>query len=864
MTREVEAHLTLIEDDLRRRGLSAEEARLAACRTFGGVDSAKELHRSERSFQWIEDALQDLRYGLRSLIRNRAFTAATIVTLALGLGVNVAVFSLVYGVLLRPLPYANGDRLVVLHQQATRMNALNVSFSVKEIEDYRASSHTLDHVVEHHSMDFLLYTGDAAERVHTAVVSANFFDALGARALYGRTFVASDDAPDSDAVLILSHAYWQRRFGGDPAIVGKLFEMNDRPHRVIGVLPPLPQYPVETDVYMPTSHCPFRSAPDFIANRQSRMMTAFGVLEPGATLQEAQSDLSVIATQLEQSYPEVYRPEFGYGMKVTSLADDLTSRADLTFLLLLSAAGFVLLIACANVANLLLARLMNVKRELALRMAIGASRGRLIRQLLAESVLLSTVAGVLGVAAAPLALQTLTSFAARFTTRAAEIKLDEPVLLFGFALSVATGLVFGLGPALALSRNPAAAVREGETRSTGGRTPRVFRNGLVVAQVAVSLILLTGAGLMIRSFANLQSAEAGFQPDHLLTVRVTQDFTRYPDTPARIRLSDRLLPEVRALSSVVTAAVATSFPFNREGITNGPATARLEVEGSPESLKSPVVVDAMFVGTGYFETLGQHAVEGRTFTDFDKIDRPPIAVINETMARQLWPTESAIGKRFRRGTGPWTEVVGVVKDVREYGLQRPVRGQVYLAVAQTAGFAQNMIVRTKADPEAIIPTLRETIRKVDPLLAVDRFETMEVLRDASMASSLDMTTLLGLMAALALLISCTGIAAVMALAVNERTSELGIRMALGASRATILKTVTLSGFFLALAGVVIGVAASIGVTRWLSSLLFETSPTDPLTFAATAGLFLAVAAIACLVPARRVTSIDPLQALRRE
>jgi putative ABC transport system permease protein len=407
-------------------------------------------------------------------------------------------------------------------------------------------------------------------------------------------------------------------------------------------------------------------------------------------------------------------------------------------------------------------------------------------------------------------------------------------------------------------------VREGETRSTGGRTHRVFRNGLVVAQVAVSLVLLTGAGLMIRSFANLRSAQTGFRPDHLLTVRVTADFTRYPDTEARIKLSDRLLPEVRALGSVVTAAIATSFPFNREGIANGPASARLEVEGVPQSLKSPVVVDAMFVGTGYFETLGQRVVEGRTFTDFDKIERPPIAVINETLARQQWPTESAIGKRFRRNAGPWTEVVGVVKDVREHGLHRPVGSQIYLPVAQTGGFAQNMIVRTKADPEAIIPTLRETIREVDPLLAVDRFETMEVLRDASMASSRDMTTLLGLMAALALLISCTGIAAVMALAVNERTSEIGIRMALGASRATILKTVTLSGFFLALAGVVIGIAASVGVTHWLSSLLFETSPTDPMTFAVTAGLFLAVAAVACLVPARRVTSIDPLQALRRE
>jgi len=382
----------------------------------------------------LRETLQDVRYGVRVLVKNRGFALAAVLTLALGIGANAAIFSLVYGVLLRPLPYRNGGRLVVLHQQAAKANQPDVPFGAQEIFDYRDNSKALDAVVEHHSMNFLLLGPDWAERVNTAVVSANFFDVLGVKPVLGRTFVAADEAPNSNAVLILAYDYWKTRHGGDPDIVGKVFQMNNRPHTVIGVLPPIPQYPVENDVYMPTSQCPFRSSQRFINNRRARMMTAFGRLKPGVLLEQAQADLSTIAASLENSYPDIYPKSYGYGIRVAPLQEDLTRRARTTFLVLLGAAGFVLLIACANVANLLLARLLKLERELAIRAALGAGKARLIRQLLTESVLLSLAGGALGLALAPGALALLTKFAERFTTRAGEIHVDWPVLLFTLAI----------------------------------------------------------------------------------------------------------------------------------------------------------------------------------------------------------------------------------------------------------------------------------------------------------------------------------------------------------------------------------------------------------------------------------------------
>jgi putative ABC transport system permease protein len=808
---------------------------------------------------------QDLRYAIRTLIKNTGFTLAAIGTLALGIGANAAIFSLVYGVLLRPLPYRDGARLVVLHQEAARADLHDIPFSAKEIFDYRDLSHTLDAVVEHHTMNFLLLGPDSAERVNTAVVSANFFDVLGVKPMLGRTFVAADENHGADAVLILSYEYWKGRYGGDPNIVGRVFQMNNRPHTVIGVLPPIPQYPVSNDVYMPTSQCPFRSSPAFIANRTSRMMTAFGRVKPGVTLAAARADLSTLASQIAQANPDAYPAKAGYGIAVAPLQEDLTRRARTTFLILLSAAGLVLLIACANVANLMLARLLKIERELAVRIALGATRWRLVREHLTESLLLSLTGGALGLALAPAALAMLAKFAERFTTRSTEVKLDAPALWFTLAVSLLTGIAFGLAPALSAGRNLTARMQQGGRNTAGAQRQRA-RGVLVVAQVAVSFMLLIGAGLMIRSFVRLQSVEPGFRTDRLLTVRISPNFTRH--TGATIhQMHDEIVRRVKSVAGVESVALASNLPFDPDGIAQGPGSVDFQIEGRATS-KGEVApqVDITFVSAGYFDTLRQPVIAGRAFSEHDDPNTPFVAVINQTMAKHRWPNEDPVGRRVSFDKGKtWVKIEGVAGDVKEYGLARKVADEIYLSVDQDMqGNGNRVVVRTAADPMSVAAAVREVLHQIDPQLAVDRVNTVERLRTDSIASPRVTAILLGLFAALAMIISGCGIAASLALSVRQRTNELGVRMALGASRESIVWMVVRQGLTLAAAGAVIGTAGALALTRLLEAVLYSTSPTDAATFIAVSALFLAIALIACFIPARQVTAIDPVIALRQE
>jgi predicted permease len=807
--------------------------------------------------------IQDLRYAFRILIKNPAFSLAAVVTLALGIGANAAIFSVVYGVLLRPLPYKNGDRLVILHQKSNH-GAANVPFSVHEITDYRQQSHTLEAVVEHHTMNFLLLANDSAERVNTAVVSANFFDVLGIKPILGRTFVASDEDHGADAVLILSNEYWRGRFGADPNIVGRVFQMNNRPHTVIGVLPRIPQYPVENDVYMPTSQCPFRSSAGFIANRKARMMIAFARVKPDVPIEQVQADLSTVASSMEKANPDVYPASYGYSMQVAQLKDDLVRKGRTTFLTLLGAAGLVLLIACANVANMLLARLLKLSRELAIRSALGAGKWALVRQVLAESVLLSLGGAILGLMVAPSALALLTKFAERFTTRSGEIRMDIPVLLFTFLIAVATGVLFGLVPALSLSANSAEALKQSGGRASASRTGSRMRNALVIAQVAISFVLLIGAGLMIRSFERMMSVNPGVSVDHVLTMRLSPNFTKLapPQTTALLK---NVLQRVGAMSGVQSVALASNFPFGPNGIIGGPGAVAFQIEGRPASKgELAPLVDTTVVSSNYFDAVRQPILAGRGFTDHDDDKAPLVAVINQTMKNHRWPNEDPIGKRISFDQGQhWAQIVGIAGDVREYGLDRPVPDEVYGPMLQN-GNVGSLVVRTQADPMAMAASVRTMLHEIDSQLAVDRVKSIEQWEQESVASPRVMTVLLGLFAGLALLISAGGIAAVMGLSVTQRTSELGIRMALGASRESVVGMVLRQGLAMVAAGIALGIAGAIGLTRLLQSLLFATSPTDPATFVGVAVAFLAVAAAACFVPARQVTMIDPLMALRQE
>jgi putative ABC transport system permease protein len=826
----------------------------------------------------FESVWRDVRYGVRVLRRSPGFTLAAVVTLALGIGANTAIFSVIYGVLLRPLPYREGERLVVVRQQARLNNASSLGFSVKEFFDYRDQNKTMESMVEHHSMNFILYGRDEPERVQTGVVSSNFFDVLGVKPLLGRSFTPEDERQGGEAVLMLSHKYWQRSHGGDPAIVGRVFRMNNRPHTVVGVLPPIPEYPSESDVYMPTVNCPFRSSPQTIENRQARLLSVvFGRLRPGATLEQAQADIDTVAGNLQTTYPDNYPKNIGYAAQATGLGEALTQQARPTFLILLATTGLVLLIACANVANLNLARVLRRQPEMAMRTALGASRGRLVRQMLTESTLLSVGGGALGLLLASWGLPLLTSFAGRFTNRTAEIGIDSSVLLFALLLSVGTGLVFGLLPALSFGKGSklslAAALKEDGGRSTAAGKNRV-RAFLTVAQVAISFTLLIGAGLMLRSLIKLQQVDPGFNPENSLVMRLAPNWSRFinndPNNPNAATAQyaayyKRLLERVSRQPGVAEAAISSTYPLNPAGLTQRPNGVSVIIEGRPQDNgQAAPRLDARAVSPAYFRAAGVPLLRGRAFEESDDANAPPVSIVNEAAARHRWGNEDPVGKRVSFDNGQtWVTIVGVVGNVRQYGLDKEPSDEIYGPVAQLA-FGSFLVVKTKGDPLAASKSLRDAVHEVDNETAVDQVKTLQQALDDSVASPRLTAWLLGLFALVALVITAAGISGVMALAVTQRTREIGIRIALGASRAGIVTMIMRQGMTLVLVGLAIGVAGALALNGLVASLLYATPGADPLTFAAVSCLLVLVAGAACLIPSLRATAIDPMLTLRRE
>jgi putative ABC transport system permease protein len=867
MDDELRFYVHMRTQEYMQAGMSAEQARLQALASFGPIAYVKDRCRDIRGGGIMETLVQDLRFGVRMLLKSPGFTITALVTLALGIGANTAIFSLIYGVLLRPLPYKDGKQLVALHQKAIVPQTVDLGFSVSEIFDYRDQNQTLDAVVEHHSMYFVLYGGEEPLRVQTGVVSANFFDVLGVKPILGRTFLPDDEKAGVEAVLILSNKFWKESQGGDPNIIGKVFQMNNRPHTVIGVLPDIPQFPW-TDVYMPTNQCPFRSSPEMIRDRDMRMMTAFGRLRPNVKLAQAQADLDRIADNLRRAYPASYPKDSGYAASAALLQDELTHEARPTFLLLLAMAGLVLLIASANVANLCLARLTSRSREIAVRTALGASRPRLMQQLLTESTFLALIGGTLGLVIAKLGLPLLVKFAEMFTTRTTEIKIDTSVLLFTMIVSVGTGVLFGLIPALfgqeRRRKGLAGALKEGTSRGSSGRRHRA-RGVLVVAQVALSFILLVGAGLMIRSFIKLQQVNPGFDPDKVLVLRLAPSFTKYTTNDQYNGLFDRFMDSVKRVPGVQVAALGSGYPLNPVAIKAGPNTVGIQLEGHPiPEGQTPPQIDPHTVTPDYFNVIGTPLITGRAFTDSDNQKAPSVAIVNQSAASHRWADEDPIGRRLTLDNGKtWTTIVGIVGDVKQYGLDHPAVDEIYLPVAQSpnAGF---LLVKTFAEPTALSGSLRSALHDVDPQMAVDRIQTLQAVRASSIASPKLTAVLLSLFAGLAVLITAAGIAGVIALSVSQRTSEIGIRMALGASRNRVLGMVVSQGMLLILVGLATGVAGALLLTKLMAGLLFSVPATDLTTFLMVSLSLSGVAALACFIPARRVTSIDPINALRSE
>jgi putative ABC transport system permease protein len=859
---EIREHLLQLEERFVRQGMSREDARSAARRSFGGVEQLKEIRRDHLSFVWLDHFGRDVRFAVRSLSKNLGFSIVALLTLALGIGANTAIFSVINGVVLQPLPYSKGDELILVRQQLPVVGVEQMRFSVHDIEDYRNQNSTFSALVEYHEMSFVLLGQPEPERVQTGVVSWNFFDVLGVKPLLGRGFRSTDEQHDADAVLLLSYDYWQRSFGGDRSIVGRVFEMNDRPHTVIGVLPPVPQFPQENDVYMPTSACPFRSDPPFVANRNARMMGLLGRLKPGVSLEAAQADLNVIAGRLLQQYPGSYSKPGGYRAKGIALKDQLTRDIRPTLWVLLCTAGFVLLIVCASVANLTLARFLRRDREIAVRAAVGASRMQLFRQLLTESTILAIVGGALGLLFAYAGLDVLVAFAAKFTTRAAEIRIDRWVLLFTGIVSVGTGIVFGSMPAFISRRDLASALKEGGTRTSASAGHQRFRNALIAAEVAVAFMLLIGAGLMVRSLMNLEGVDAGFRPQNILTARVDLNFSNYRNDPDKVRrFFHQVLENLRNVPGVTSAAAGSTFPLN----TQRPNTLRLKLEGqaSGEDESSRPQADVLVASPDYFDTLGIPLLAGRTFSSLDRADSAPVAILNRSMARHYWPDGFAVGRHLSADDGrTWLTVVGVVADSKKT-LEMEVADSFFVPLEQNPGVS-TIMVRTSGNPAAVGKLVREAVYAVDSQQPVDSLRTVEQIRSDSLSSPRLTMTLLCLFAALALLITAAGIGGVIGFFVNQRRHEIGIRMALGAKRITVLWMVLREGMFIIVIGIVLGVTGAFGLGRLMSGLLFGIRPTDPATFVSVVAVLIGVAASACFVPAHRAASIDPSLALRND
>jgi len=792
-----------------------------------------------------------------------------VLTLGLGIGANTAIFSVVHAVLLRPLPYPGGQQLIFIRQHEKQIGVEDLRFSVKEIEDYRAQNRTLSGLVEFHAMAFTLFGHGDPERVRTGVVSYNYFDLFGVKPLLGRTFLPDDDKLGAPPVLLLSYEYWKNNFGSDPQIVGKTFEMNDKVHTVVGVLPAVPQYPNENDVYMPTSACPFRSNKMHIESRDMRMMEVFGRMKPGVSAGQANADMATIAAGLQSSYPKSYPDNVGFTSSAAPLLEELTSKARPTLLLLLASAAFVLLIACANVANMTLSRMVQRERELAVRAALGAGRSRLLRQLLTESFLLAVVGGLLGLLFTYASIQLLAEFVARMTPRAREIQIDSGVLLFTLAAALGTSIIFGTLSALFSRANVAASLKEGSAGSGTGRRQDRLRSTLIVSQVAFSFMLLIGAGLMLRSLFRLQQVDAGIMPQRVLTMRTNFNWSKYDDEEKTRLVVQKLLDRVKTEPGVLSAAISSRYPFEPEIITAGAAAVSFNFQIEGRQLRpgeAPPVSTYAAVSPDYFKSLGIPLKAGRLFADTDApaFKAPDVVIINEAARHQLWPNEDPIGKRISADSGQhWAQIVGMVGDVREFGLDHPPSPEFYGPQAQGPQPAA-LVVRTAAEPQSMSRALTRAVHDVDPQTAVTHILSLEQARYESLASPRVTSSLLGIFAGLALVIATAGIGGIMALMVNQRMREIGIRIALGARPARILQMILGKGLLLAALGVAIGIAGAIAMTGLVKSLLFEVPPTDVVTFGAVGLTLFVAAALASLLPARRAAAVDPNVALRAE
>jgi putative ABC transport system permease protein len=804
----------------------------------------------------VETLLKDIRYSVRGLLKRPGFTLVALITLALGIGANTAIFSVVNGVLWRPLRYKAPQQLVMVWENhQARSGPVREWLAPADFDDWRSQNSVFSNLSAMNDWGPTLTGRDQPEPLVGAAVSHDMFELLGAEPVKGRSFLREEDQPGAPNVVMLSYELWQRRFGSDQNIVGKTISLNEESYTVVGVMPARFDLPVigNTQLWRP-----LRPTLNPSCQRGCLVLRAIGRLKPEATLAQAQADLGAIASRLASQYPD---SNSKVGATLVPLHEQLVGNMKRPLLVLLGAVAFVLLIACANVANLLLARAATREREVALRAALGASRGRIIRQLLTESALLSCAGGGLGLLFAFWLLRVLIGLSPQGAPRFDEIGINAPVLGFTFLVAVVTGLVFGLAPALQTSKlDLSNSLKDASKGSTGGSTGGRLRSALVIAEMALALILLIGSGLLMKSFVMLQRVDPGFNPDHVITLRVFLNKTHYPAMPQVLNFYSQLLDRVRTLPGVQTAGAISTLPLSGNNSDTG-----FLIQGRPEPPPNQGPVAWFNVVTpDYFRAMEMRLVKGRVFDDRDNEKAPLAVIISETMAKRYWPNEDPLGQRIGRGPDRWREIVGVVKDVKHFGLDADTPPTMYFPVQQVPARAMNLVVRTSGDPSSLAPALRAQVWAGDRSLAIANLTTMKDLVSSSVTQQRFILMLLGCFAALALLLSAIGIYGVMSYAVAQRTHEIGIRIALGARTEDVLKLVVRSGLVLTLIGLGIGLALAFALTRLMRSLLFGVTPTDPITFLMVSVGLVIVALVACYVPARRAAKVDPLVALRYE
>jgi putative ABC transport system permease protein len=854
---EIQAYLDMLTEANIRKGHTPQEARRNALVEIGGVEQVQERVREIRMGQFIETAWRDIRFGARALVHSPIFSVVTVLSLALGIGANTAIFSVVNGLLLRPLPYPESERLVDVWHTPPQQSFPGLDrFSVSPANylDWKAQSTAFEQIAVYGYTGLSLSTSNDPLPLIGSTVSSDFFSVLRTNAMQGRTFTPDEEQPGRDQVVVISHGLWQRAFGANPNIIGQPVTLNSRSFTVVGIMPAGFQYPQEAELWVPLAWDD--------KERQTRSIHDYIViarLKQNVSLQQAQAEMSTISSRLEQQYPE---ENGGWGAVVIPLREDLVGDIRTALLVLFCAVGFVLLIACANVANLMLARGANRQKEIAVRIALGAGRARLVRQLLTESVLLAVTGGLLGLALAVWGSRMLVRLGGLPVS--SDIGIDTWALGFTLLVSFVAGIIIGIGPALQFTKTSLSeTLKQGAGRTGGSPMKQRTRKALVISEVALSLVLLIGAGLMIRSFWKLQNVDPGFNTSNALTMSVALTPIRYSEPHQQLAFIDRATEQMRAVPGVVSVGATSTIPLAGRG-----STQPFTIEGRPAAtIAEQPMAQTRYISPDYFSAIGIPLRQGRFFSDNDRDNSVPVIIISEAMARRFWPGENPIGKRltpsFHIEQGA-REIVGVVGDIKSSGLDVDAAAMMYLPYKQAPRPYISFVVRTASNPESMVQPVSKAIYSIDKEQALTDVQTMDQVLMQSLSGRRFNMTLLLTFAGVALLLAAVGVYGVMNYTVTLRRRELGIRMALGAETTDVLRLVLRQGLTLTLIGVGAGLISAYALTRLMASLLYGVTATDYLTFASVSAVLIAVGLAASYVPARRATKVDPTIALRTE